>query len=135
MKFARFICPLVLLAVTTVLVQSNPVPLANQPLVPTATVPGGPPFVLAVNGTGFVSTSTIKWNGTLSTTFVSSSQLTATVPVEVTMSACGGGGGSGGSTGGGTQAGTYNLTVTGHVHFRLDQFDSQDEPHVGRAVS
>jgi hypothetical protein len=31
--------------------------------------------------------------------------------VGVTMSACGGGGGSGG--GGGTQAGTYNLTVTG----------------------
>jgi hypothetical protein len=31
----------------------------------------------------------------------------------VTMSACGGGGGSGSGGGGGTQAGTYNLTVTG----------------------
>jgi hypothetical protein len=33
--------------------------------------------------------------------------------VGVTMSACGGGGGSGSGGGSGTQAGTYNLTVTG----------------------
>jgi hypothetical protein len=64
-----------------VLAQTNAVPLVNQPLVPTAVAPGGPSFTLTVNGTGFVSTSTINWNGTpLATTFVSSSQLTATVP-------------------------------------------------------
>ncbi len=61
----------------------EPCPLVNQPLVPTATSPGGPSFTLTVNGTGFVSGSAVNWNGTpLSTTFVSSSQLTATVPAS-----------------------------------------------------
>jgi FG-GAP-like repeat/Abnormal spindle-like microcephaly-assoc'd, ASPM-SPD-2-Hydin len=59
----------------------NPVPLVNNPLSPTSVAPGGPGFTLTVNGTGFVSGATIKWNGTaLTTTFVSGSQLTATVP-------------------------------------------------------
>jgi hypothetical protein len=83
MKSARFGCLFVLFAVATALAQSNPVPLVNQPLVPTATAPGGPTFVLTVNGTGFVPGSAVNWNGTpLSTTFVSSSQLTATVPAS-----------------------------------------------------
>src|SRR5262249_12973130 len=56
---------------------TNPIPLINQPLMPDATAPGGAGFTLTVNGTGFVSTSAVKWNGTArSTTFVSSSQLT-----------------------------------------------------------
>jgi hypothetical protein len=80
---ARFVCPFLLFAITTVLAQSNPVPLVNQPLVPTATAPGGLSFTLTVNGTGFVSGSAVTWNGTpLSTTFVNSSQLTATVPAS-----------------------------------------------------
>jgi FG-GAP-like repeat/Abnormal spindle-like microcephaly-assoc'd, ASPM-SPD-2-Hydin len=59
----------------------NPVPLINNPLVPTSVAPGGPGFTLTVNGTGFVSGATIKWNGAaLTTAFVSGSQLTATVP-------------------------------------------------------
>jgi len=59
----------------------NPVPLINQPLVPDATAPGGPQFTLTVNGTGFVSNSTLNWNGSpLATMFVSGSQLTAVVP-------------------------------------------------------
>jgi hypothetical protein len=63
--------------------QTNPVPLINQPLVPTAIVPGAPSFTLTVNGAGFVSASVVKWNGTaLSTTLVKSSQLTATVPAS-----------------------------------------------------
>src|SRR5882724_3486850 len=58
-----------------------PVPLINNPLSPTSVAPGGPAFTLTVNGTGFVSGAKIKWNGTaLTTTFVSGSQLTATVP-------------------------------------------------------
>jgi hypothetical protein len=81
MKFACFVCSLVLLAVTTALAQSNPVPFVNEPPVPLDAAPGGAGFTLTVNGTGFVSTSTINWNGTpLATTFVNSSQLTATVP-------------------------------------------------------
>jgi hypothetical protein len=71
-----FLCPVAL-------AQTNPAPFLNQPLVPTATAPGGSSFALTVNGTGFVSGSAVNWNGTaLSTTFVSSSQLTATIPAS-----------------------------------------------------
>ena len=60
---------------------SNPVPFSGQPLIPTATEPGGASFILTVVGTGFVSASTVNWNGnSLATTFVSSSELTVTVP-------------------------------------------------------
>jgi len=59
----------------------NPVPFVNQPLVPDATAPGGPPFDLTVNGTGFVSGSVVRWNGgALATQFISGSQLKAMVP-------------------------------------------------------
>ena len=58
----------------------NPLPLINEPLVPTATAPGGPGFTLTVNGVGFVSGAVVYWNGGARlTTFVSSSQLTATI--------------------------------------------------------
>lgn len=58
---------------------SNPVPFLN-PLVPTATAPGGPAFTLTVTGTGFVNGSTVNWNGApRATTFVSSSKLTAAI--------------------------------------------------------
>ena len=59
----------------------NPVPFVNQPLVPDATAPGGTGFTLTVNGTGFISGATVDFNGApLTTTFVSSKQLTAQVP-------------------------------------------------------
>ena len=58
----------------------NPVPLINQPLVPTGAAPGGLGFTLTVNGTGFVSGSVVDWNGSARvTTFVSSSQLKAAI--------------------------------------------------------
>jgi hypothetical protein len=60
---------------------NNPVPLIDQPLVPTATAPSGPAFTLHIRGAGFVSGSVVNWDGgALATTFVSSAQLTATVP-------------------------------------------------------
>jgi hypothetical protein len=50
-------------------------------LVPDAIKPGGPDFTLTVNGTGFAAGARVHWNRTaLTTTFVSGSQLTATVP-------------------------------------------------------
>ncbi len=50
-------------------------------LSPPNTAAGGPTFTLTVNGTGFISTSVVEWNGTdLATTFVNGTQLTATVP-------------------------------------------------------
>jgi len=59
----------------------NPVPFLNQPLLPDATALGGPQFTLSINGTGFLPTSTVDFNGTaLATTFVSTRQLTAVVP-------------------------------------------------------
>jgi hypothetical protein len=59
----------------------NPVPLLNQPLVPTAVSPGASEFTLAVSGTGFVSGATIDFNrAPLSTTFVDNKHLTAQVP-------------------------------------------------------
>lgn len=60
---------------------ANPVPLLNQPLAPTAVVPGSADFTLSVSGTGFVSGATVNFNRTgLATTFVDNEHLTATVP-------------------------------------------------------
>ena len=44
-------------------VTPNPVPLINLPLVPDVTKPDGAEFTLTVNGTGFIATSVVKWNG------------------------------------------------------------------------
>jgi hypothetical protein len=81
MKFFVLVGIVVLAAVPFALAQTNPVPFVDQPLVPTAATSGGSSFTLTVNGTGFVSTSEVHWNGAaLSTVYVSSSLLTATVP-------------------------------------------------------
>jgi hypothetical protein len=79
---ARFTSVVVVLLFTAITAfAQSPVPYVNQPLVPGATVPGGPGFTLTLHGTGFASGATVHWNGTpLATNFVSDSQLTATVP-------------------------------------------------------
>ncbi len=65
---------------STPLLAANPVPIINQPLVPGTAAPGGNAFSLTVNGTGFVSGSSVEWNGSpRTTTFVSGSQLTAAI--------------------------------------------------------
>src|SRR5580700_489600 len=59
---------------------ANPVPFINQPLNPTAVVPGGAAFKLTVNGTGFVPGALVDWNGSTRTTnFVNESQVTASI--------------------------------------------------------
>jgi hypothetical protein len=66
---------------------TNPAPFISL-LHPASTAPGGPDFTLTVTGTEFVSGSVVNWNGSgLSTTFVNSGQLTATVPAADIMSA------------------------------------------------
>ena len=61
-------------------VTANPVPLINQPLNPDAIKPGVAGFTLIVKGTGFVSGSVVKWNGSArATTFVSASRLAASI--------------------------------------------------------
>jgi hypothetical protein len=74
------ICALLLLFAGTA-IAANPVPFVNQPLVPDAAAPGGSGFTLTVNGTGFVASSVVLWNGSpRATQFVSQGQLTATIP-------------------------------------------------------
>lgn len=72
---------LTLLVCATAWAQTTyPVPQIANPLVPDAVVPGSPAFTLTVNGTGFVSGSTVYWNGSPRTTaYVSAAQLTATI--------------------------------------------------------
>ena len=68
------------LGVTRANAAQNPTPFVNQPLIPASVAPGGANFTLTVNGTGFVSGSVVDWNGSpRTTTFVSSSQVTATI--------------------------------------------------------
>ena len=60
-------------------VVGNPVPTISS-LSPSSATPGGPAFTLTVNGTGFVSTSKVRWNGAdRTTTYVSGTQLTAAI--------------------------------------------------------
>jgi hypothetical protein len=69
-----------ILAVSPMLGQSNPIPLINQPLIPASAAPGGGGFTLTVNGTGFTSNATVYWNGSLrATTVVSGSQVQAQI--------------------------------------------------------
>lgn len=50
-------------------------------LSPASAQAGGPQFTLTITGGGFVATSGVRWNGSaLTTTFFSSTQLTAVVP-------------------------------------------------------
>ncbi len=67
---------------------NNPVPTIAT-ISPTSTAAGGSSFTLTVNGTNFVAGSIIDFNGSpLATSFVSSTQLTATVPaIDITTAA------------------------------------------------
>jgi IPT/TIG domain len=58
----------------------NSIPFVSV-LFPQTLAPGGPSFILTVNGSGFVSSSVVAWNGSgLVTTYVNSTQVKATVP-------------------------------------------------------
>ncbi len=80
MKPAYFVC-LYLLVAGPLLGQLNPTPFINQPLEPASVSPGGPGFLLTVNGGNFVQDSVVNWNSQpLLTTYISVTKLTATVP-------------------------------------------------------
>jgi hypothetical protein len=58
---------------------NNPVPTVAN-LTPNSASAGGAPFTLTVNGTNFVNTSVVRWNGAdRTTTYVSGTQLTASI--------------------------------------------------------
>jgi len=64
----------------SVAMAANALPTINAPLVPGQKTPGSAAFTLTVNGTGFVSGATVYWNGNArTTTFVKSSQVTASI--------------------------------------------------------
>lgn len=66
---------------TEVIAPSNPVPVATS-LSPAFATAGGATFTLTVIGSSFVSGSVVRWNGVnLTTTFVSATQLTASIPM------------------------------------------------------
>jgi sugar lactone lactonase YvrE len=68
--------------------QGDPAPPTVLNLSPGSVAPGGSDLSLTVNGTNFVSGSTVVWNSTpLSTSFISDTQLIATVPAAMTSSA------------------------------------------------
>src|SRR6185436_12673843 len=62
---------------------SPPAAATLTSLSPASAAVGGPGFTLTVNGTGFVSGATVQWNGAArTTTFGSSTQLTAAIPAS-----------------------------------------------------
>ena len=66
----------------TVVAPSSPVPVLTS-LSPPSIPTGTSSFTLTVNGSGFVSTSVVRWNGaSRTTTFVNSTQLKATIPAS-----------------------------------------------------
>jgi Abnormal spindle-like microcephaly-assoc'd, ASPM-SPD-2-Hydin/Beta-propeller repeat/Protein of unknown function (DUF1573) len=59
---------------------ANPTPVLST-IAPATIGAGGSAFTLTVNGSGFLANSAVEWNGSpLATTYLSSQQLTATVP-------------------------------------------------------
>ena len=60
----------------------NPVPVLSS-ISPTSATAGGGAFTLTVNGSSFISSSQVRWNGVArTTTFVSTAQLTAAIPAS-----------------------------------------------------
>lgn len=60
--------------------RGNPIPLLDQPLVPTSAPPGGSAFTLSVTGGNFVKNSAVAWNGKpLPTHFLSHTMLKAEI--------------------------------------------------------
>jgi len=63
-------------------VVNNPVPTESS-ISPNAATAGGAAFTLTVNGTNFINSSVVRWNGVnLTTTFINATQLTASVPAS-----------------------------------------------------
>ncbi len=63
-------------------IETNPTPTVSS-ISPTSATAGQAGFTLTVNGTGYISASTVLWNGSsVTTTYVSSTQLTAEIPAS-----------------------------------------------------
>ncbi len=61
---------------------NNPAPTVSS-IAPSSATAGSADFTLTVNGSGFISSSQVQWNGSnRTTTFVSSTELTAAIPAS-----------------------------------------------------
>ncbi len=110
-------------------------------LSPNSAAAGGAALTLTVNGTGFTTESVVDWNGTgLTTTYVSSTQLTAAVPASLTATA-----GSADITvvnpGGLTSSPPFTFTVSAALRFipitpcRVTDTRKPDGPFGGPAIA
>lgn len=80
LRALRCLFAVLVFAALSVAAHANGVPVIYAPLVPASVAPGGAAFTLTVNGMGFVSGAVVNWNGSpRPTTFVSSSQVTASI--------------------------------------------------------
>lgn len=71
----------------TITQAQNPSPTLTS-INPTSATAGGAGFTLTANGANFLASSTVRWNGSnLVTSFVSATQLTASVPASLIASA------------------------------------------------
>jgi len=90
-------------------VSTTPAAPTISGLSPASVSAGSGTFILTVNGSGFTSADVVMWNGTaLATTFISSTQLQATVPGSLIASQ---GPVSISVSGGGAQSGNFSLSV------------------------
>jgi hypothetical protein len=65
-------------------ITETPVQPSITGIAPSPVIAGSGPFTLSVTGSGFVSGSTVLWNGSpLTTSFVSAAQLTASIPASL----------------------------------------------------
>jgi len=81
-----------LLCILTAPIMQAQARLAITSLSPSSATAGGAGFTLTINGSGFVSTAQVRWNEggvttTLVPTFVSSTQLTASIPANLIATA------------------------------------------------
>jgi len=66
----------------------TPAPLSLSSISPNTAVAGSPAFTLTANGSGFTNATSVTWNGSsLSTSFVSPTQLAAAVPANLIATA------------------------------------------------
>jgi DNA-binding beta-propeller fold protein YncE len=71
---------------STVTNQPNPTPAVTS-VSPNSAIAGGAAFTLTINGTNFIAASIVSFGGTVaSTTFISSTQLTAAIPASAIAS-------------------------------------------------
>lgn len=80
MRLANFLVIVSILVVPAAWAKKNPIPLLNQPLVPSFSEPGRGSFTLSLRGAGFAKDATVFWNGSpRATTFRSVVRLDATI--------------------------------------------------------